>query len=131
MTWDQAKQLADSGAGMAIGSHSQSHPRLASLNEDAQYQELASSKQILENRIGRPIKALAYPYGWPGSYTAATMALAARAGYRVAFSSHEGINRFAGLDRYAMSRIGVGSADSAALLRRGSVFHCAFGNSIL
>ena len=110
MTWDQAKQLADSGAGMAIGSHAQSHPRLASLNEDAQYQELASSKQILENRIGRPIKALAYPYGWPGSYTAATMALAARAGYRVAFSSHEGINRFAGLDRYedqsARGRIG-------------------------
>ena len=94
-------------------------------------QELASSKQILENRIGRPIKALAYPYGWPGSYTAATKALAARAGYRLAFSSREGVNRFAGLDRYAISRLGVGSADSVALLRARSALHCAFGKSIL
>ncbi len=49
MTWDHVRQLADAGAGLTIGSHAQSHRRLAGLDEDAQYQELASSKQILEN----------------------------------------------------------------------------------
>ena len=117
MTWDQVRQLADSGAGLSIGSHAHSHRKLARLDDDTQRQELTDSKQILEARLGRPIKALAYPYGWPGAYTASTKALAAQAGYCMAFSSREGINRFVGFDRYDASRLGVGSADSATLIR--------------
>ena len=117
MTWDQVRQLADSGAGLTIGSHAHSHHKLAGLDDDTQRHELSGSKQILEARLGREVKGLAYPYGWPGTYTALTKALAAQAGYRLAFSSREGVNRLAKFDPYEISRLGVGSADSAALLR--------------
>ena len=61
--------------------------------------------------------ALAYPYGWPGTYTEQTKALAAGSGYRVAFASLEGINRPGSLDPFEVRRLGVGSGDSPILLR--------------
>ncbi len=131
MDWSHVRQLADSNAGLTIGSHAHSHRNLAALDDDTQFHELAGSKQILESRLGRPIKALAYPYGWAGTYTMRTKALAAQAGYQLAFSSQEGINRLTGFDRYEVNRLGVGSADSADLLRARSTLHAAFGKSFL
>jgi peptidoglycan/xylan/chitin deacetylase (PgdA/CDA1 family) len=131
MTWDHLRQMADSGAGLSIGSHAHSHRKLAGLGDDTQRHELADSKQILETRLGRPVKALAYPYGWAGAYTVGTKALAARAGYCLAFSSREGINQLVGFDRYDVSRLGIGSADSAALIRARSTLHATFGKSFL
>ena len=132
MTWDQVRQLADSGTGLTIGSHAHSHRKLAGLDDDAQRDELTGSKQILEARLGRPIKALAYPFGWPGTYTTEPKLWRPQAGYHLAFSSREGINRFARFDRYEVRRLGVGSADSAALLRaRMHASPCAFGKSFL
>jgi peptidoglycan/xylan/chitin deacetylase (PgdA/CDA1 family) len=131
MTWDQVRELADSGPSLTIGSHAHSHRRLAALDENDQYRELAESKQILEDRLGRPASALAYPYGWAGTYTDETKVLAASAGYQLAFSSHEGVNRFSRFDRYEISRLGVGSADSSAMLRARSALHTAFGESFL
>jgi peptidoglycan/xylan/chitin deacetylase (PgdA/CDA1 family) len=129
MSWSHVHQLA--GSGLTIGSHAHSHRNLAALDDDTQSYELAGSKQILEARLGRPVKALAYPFGWAGTYTTRTKALASQAGYQLAFSSREGINRLARFDRYEISRLGVGSADSAALLRARSTLHAAFGKSFL
>ena len=109
MTWDQVRQLADSSTGLTIGSHGHSHRKLAGLDDDAQYHELASSKQILEARLGRPIKALAYPYGWPGSlYRREPKLLAAQAGYHLAFSSRKGSTGSPG--SIDMKSVGWGSA---------------------
>ena len=131
MTWDQVRQLADSNAGLTIGSHGHSHHRLARLDDDSQRYELTESKRILETRLGREVVALAYPYGWPGTYTAQTKALAAGAGYRLAFASRQGTNRPGILDRYEVSRLGVGSGDSPALLRARAALHAAFDKSFL
>ncbi len=132
MTWDHVRQLADSNAGLTIGSHGHSHRRLARLDEDSQRFELTESKRILEARLGREVDALAYPYGWPGTYTTRTKALAAGAGYRLAFASREGMNRpGAPFDRYEVSRLGVGTGDSPALLRARTALHAAFGKSFL
>jgi peptidoglycan/xylan/chitin deacetylase (PgdA/CDA1 family) len=131
MGWSHVRQLADLDAGLTIGSHAHSHRKLAALDDDTQSDELAYSKQILEARLGHAIKALAYPYGWPGAYTMRTKVLAARAGYQLAFSSQEGINRLARFDRYEIRRLGVGSADSATLLRARSALHATFGKSFL
>ncbi len=116
---------------MTIGSHAHSHRRLARLDDDVQYHELADSKRALEAGLGRPIKALAYPYGWPGTYTTRTKACAAQAGYHLAFSAREGINRPDDFDRYEIRRLGVGMADSAALLRGRCALHAGFGRSFL
>ena len=130
-SWDQVRALAGAASTLTIGSHGHSHQRLAGLDEASQRRELTESKGILETRLGREVAALAYPYGWPGCYTARTKALAAEAGYRLAFASLEGVNRPDSLDRYDIRRLGVGSGDSPALLRARTAFHTAFGRSFL
>jgi peptidoglycan/xylan/chitin deacetylase (PgdA/CDA1 family) len=131
MTWDQIGQIADSAAGLSIGSHSHTHRKLARLDDATQLVELTHSKQILEDRLRRPIEALAYPYGWPGACSAVTRKMAAAAGYNLAFSSKEGVNIHGKFDRYDLGRIGVGAADSAALIRARAALYGAFARSFL
>lgn len=131
MSLDQVKQL--SASGMSIGSHSQSHHALASLDDAAQRFELTASKRFLENELGREIGALAYPFGWAGSFTGRTAELAGVVGYRLAFSALEGINRpgTSAFQPFAIRRLNVGTGDSAPLLRARAMLHTAFGKSLL
>jgi peptidoglycan/xylan/chitin deacetylase (PgdA/CDA1 family) len=131
MNWNQVTHLLESGDEFAIGSHSHSHPNLAQLDGDSQHHELIASKQILEARAGRKIKAFAYPYGWPGTYTERTKAIVTEVGYYLAFASCEGVTRAEFFDPLEIRRLGVGSGDSAVLLRARMVLHAAFGSSFL
>jgi peptidoglycan/xylan/chitin deacetylase (PgdA/CDA1 family) len=131
MNWEQVQKLAGSGMGLTIGSHGNGHRKLAALDEHAQRHELAESKQILEAHLNREVMALAYPYGWSSTFTAQTKTLAALAGYRVAFASQEHVNRPRSIDPHEISRLGVGSGDSPALLRARIALHAAFGRSFL
>jgi peptidoglycan/xylan/chitin deacetylase (PgdA/CDA1 family) len=131
MSWDQVRCLPESGAGFAIGSHSHSHRNLARIDDDSQRCELTESKQILETCVGYEVKAFAYPYGWPGTYTKGTKAIVTEAGYCLAFASREGVNRAGSFDPLEISRLGVGSGDSAVLLRGRIALHTALGRSFL
>jgi peptidoglycan/xylan/chitin deacetylase (PgdA/CDA1 family) len=79
LTWEGVRALA--AAGMEIGSHTQTHPRLPELTDEAAEEELKLSKARLEKELGQPVEVLAYPYNSLRSHTAS---LAAAAGYRVA-----------------------------------------------
>ncbi len=131
MSWDQVRHLPESGAELTIGSHSHSHSNLARLDDDSQRRELTESKQILETRVGCEIKAFAYPYGWPGTFTDRTKSIVAEAGYRLAFASREGVTRTESFDPWEISRFGVGSGDSAVLLRARIALHATLGKSFL
>ena len=131
MSWDQARQLADSGTGLTIGSHAHSHNKLANLTNLSQSRELSLSKQILERRLGREVQALAYPYGWPGTYDATTKLTARDTGYRLGFASREGVNQSGRLDPFEIRRLGVGSSDSLALLRARTALFSVLGRSFL
>jgi peptidoglycan/xylan/chitin deacetylase (PgdA/CDA1 family) len=131
-SWDQVRRLTASAPGvLTIGSHGHSHQKLAGLDGQSQRLELIESKRILESRLQCAVTTLAYPYGWPGTYTAETKALAAEAGYRLAFAAREGVNRPDSLDRYEILRLGVGSGDSPFLLRARTALHATFGKSFL
>jgi peptidoglycan/xylan/chitin deacetylase (PgdA/CDA1 family) len=129
MTWDQAQALVT--AGMSVGSHSHAHRDLARLTEDEQRSELGESKRILEHELGCSITALAYPYGWPGTFDETTQRVAREVGYRLAFSSSEGVNRAGAINPYAVLRLSVGFADSPSLLRARWALHEALGNAFL
>ncbi len=129
--WGQVRGLTGPDTGLSVGSHGHSHRRLAALEHDAQRAELIGSRRILEDRLGLRIEALAYPYGWPGSFDERTRSIAAEAGYRVAFASFEGINHRDSTDSFAVRRLGVGSGDSAVLLRARVALHATFGRSFL
>lgn len=90
MDWAEAAELVR--VGMAFGSHTHRHELLAKFPLEEQLQELGQSRQILENRLGIQINALAYPVGSRTSFSAATWEALERTGYRTAFSSYGGVN---------------------------------------
>lgn len=79
LSWSQIAEAAS--AGVEIGAHSHSHPELDQLGEDMLRFELKHSKGLLEDRLGRPVPGLAYPFGYSN---AAVRRMAREAGYRYA-----------------------------------------------
>ncbi len=81
LTWPQLQRLAEAGFG--IGSHTRTHRSLAELDDAAAAREIRDSKAELEDRIGRPVRDFAAPYGRPGhDFLPRDVDLARDAGYR-------------------------------------------------
>jgi len=79
LTWSQIREAA--AEGVEIGGHSHSHPQLDQLPGTALAEELTRSKDLLEQRLGRPVAAMAYPYGYSSRRVRRAVAAA---GYRSA-----------------------------------------------
>jgi peptidoglycan/xylan/chitin deacetylase (PgdA/CDA1 family) len=62
LSWGQVAEL--SSAGVEVGAHSHSHPQLDQISEPRLRVELATSRRLLEDRLGCPVRSLAYPYGY-------------------------------------------------------------------
>ncbi|CAN5689016.1 N/A [soil metagenome] len=129
MGFEAARILLKSG--MDIGSHSLTHPKLARLPEDVQYRELVDSKSLLEQELGCPIEAIAYPFGGLDAFTNQTKRLARSAGYRLGFAFLGGTNRTGHVDAMALKRINVGFADSPELLRARLTLCASAGSSFV
>ena len=85
MDWEQLNALAD--AGWEIGSHTRSHPHLTQLPDSALHDELFGSRELLEKRLRRPCRTLAYPYG---DHDSRVVEAAILAGYRFACTAPVG-----------------------------------------
>jgi peptidoglycan/xylan/chitin deacetylase (PgdA/CDA1 family) len=81
--WDDLRELDRNG--VAIQSHGVSHNWFSLLNHEEQWEELVQSKGVLEERVGKPIEAFAFPFSDSGRNSDATRGLLLRAGYRAAF----------------------------------------------
>jgi peptidoglycan/xylan/chitin deacetylase (PgdA/CDA1 family) len=46
-----------------IGSHTATHPDLTRIPPDVAEEEIRTSRQIIEDRLGREVSAFAYPFG--------------------------------------------------------------------
>jgi peptidoglycan/xylan/chitin deacetylase (PgdA/CDA1 family) len=77
-------------AGMEVGSHSCSHPRLHQLPPDAAREEIAESRQALRTLLGTPIEHFAYPFG---DFNTETIDWVRRAGYASAVTVQQGVAR--------------------------------------
>lgn len=102
LTWSQLSELA--AAGVEVGGHSHQHPQLDQLASADVVEELAASKQILEDGLGKAVPGMAYPFGYSN---ASVRKLAADVGYSYAYAVG---NRRLGplLDPYALPRLTVG-----------------------
>ncbi len=92
LTWDQVKEMADNG--VDIQSHTLSHGYLtrAESGQGSGYatwleNELRESKRILEEKTGKTVSVLAYPYG---AYDDSVAEATARAGYSAALTCNFG-----------------------------------------
>ncbi|GAB4438523.1 MAG: hypothetical protein OHK0026_04090 [Rhodocyclaceae bacterium] len=94
-------------AGITIGSHTRTHPRLTEVSGSAAAAEITDSKSELESVLGDRVDYFAYPYGL---YTDGILALVQGAGYRAACSTLSGFNRPA-QDRYLLRRLDIFGTD--------------------
>ncbi len=88
-------------AGMEVGSHSLSHPRLNELPHELAEYEIAESRAALRAMLGVPIEHFAYPFGAHGPEVVEGVR---RAGYSSAVTVRPGIAR-ASDDRLRLPRI--------------------------
>jgi peptidoglycan/xylan/chitin deacetylase (PgdA/CDA1 family) len=112
MGWDELERLA--AAGWEVGSHTRTHPRLPTLEDDELAAELRESKEDIERALGRTCASIAYPYGETDSRVAAA---AAAAGY----SAGGGLlpNRLRSRDSLLFPRVFAGRRTrDSALFRR-------------
>jgi peptidoglycan/xylan/chitin deacetylase (PgdA/CDA1 family) len=98
------RQLID--LGMSIGSHTLSHPILTQQSSELAWKEISESRGLLEEAIGKPIWALAYPFGDPASVANREMQMAEQAGFECAFMNIGG-GFGASLPKFALPRVHV------------------------
>lgn len=80
LTLDNLRALE--AAGMTIGGHSRSHPYLTGITSPSTlWDEIAGSKQLLEQKLGVSVNEFAYPFG---QYNSTIVSLVKEAGYKSA-----------------------------------------------
>ena len=87
--WDEIAELARDPA-VAVGAHTVTHPMLAKHDEARARREIADGKAIVEAKLGRPVRHLAYPVGDPTSAGPREFRLAREAGFATAVTTRPG-----------------------------------------
>jgi peptidoglycan/xylan/chitin deacetylase (PgdA/CDA1 family) len=113
LSWEEVCAVADDPL-ISFHAHTCSHPRLTRIPLDEVREELAGSKQMIEDRLGRACHHFAYPYG---DYDRVVRDAAEEAGFRTACSTRWGHNQ-PGDDLFSLFRIGVGNRDSLRDFKR-------------
>ena len=93
-------------SGLRIESHGVSHMRLSELDPEEVTRELVTSKQRLEERLGREVEAFAYIKGTSLDFGPEHPDLVRQAGYKLAFSAIFGANSPQS-DRFQLRRYSV------------------------
>lgn len=102
-TWDELKQMADSGW-VEIGSHTVTHPHLDACTSARVQWELSLSRQLIWQHLGKTARYLSYPYG---AVSPLVLRLARRAGYEAAVTTIQGRAQALAGDPLLLPRIRV------------------------
>ncbi|MCZ9346676.1 polysaccharide deacetylase family protein, partial [Streptomyces sp. TRM76130] len=111
MTLAQAAGLEEHG--VEIGSHTVTHAQLDTLPPDTLAVELRSSKAVLEDALGHPVRHLAYPHGYS---SARVRSMSARAGYETAVAVRHALSSDRD-ERYRIARLIVRRTHTVADVR--------------
>ncbi|GAA0366481.1 polysaccharide deacetylase family protein [Actinoallomurus spadix] len=112
LSWSQVAEIA--ACGIEVGGHGHSHAQLDQLRDAVLRTELLRSRRLLEDRVGRPVTTMAYPYG----YSSARVRRETRAaGYDAACAVANTLAAGDG-DRLAVPRVTVRAGTSLAAFER-------------
>ncbi|GAB4316592.1 MAG: hypothetical protein Kow0074_04620 [Candidatus Zixiibacteriota bacterium] len=109
MNWAQVRYWSERG--MVFGSHTLTHADLTVLSPKALREELVVSRYMIEDRIGRPVTTLSYPFG---RHNRRVRDAAMEAGYTSAFATF-GTDPSVG--RFELGRVLVNSLMSLLEIR--------------
>jgi peptidoglycan/xylan/chitin deacetylase (PgdA/CDA1 family) len=90
MTWAELADLATDPL-CTIGAHTVNHYSLAKLDAARCFEEMASGKQGLEDRLGRPVRHMSYPYGSAADCGPREFELAKEAGFATGVTTYKGL----------------------------------------
>ena len=107
MDWKQVRALRD--LGMRFGAHTCTHPDLTAVTDHQAEWEIRTARTIIEDKLGNPVRAFAYPYS---RFTAATIGHVADAGYTAACTYIPGFVGGAGNRPLALRRTGILATDT-------------------
>jgi peptidoglycan/xylan/chitin deacetylase (PgdA/CDA1 family) len=106
MTAQQVQTVA--AMGMVVGAHTVHHVDLMALTPQLAQIEIKSSKETLQQLIGRPVLDFAYPYGDVNGWVAV---LVEQAGFREAVTTNDGTEQCLN-QSYLLRRTRVGGGDT-------------------
>lgn len=109
MSWPELRRLEHTG--WEIASHTVTHPRLTTLDDERLARELRDSRAACEQGLGHPVASIAYPYG---DVDARVVRATAAAGYAAGASLPAFMGPHAALD---WPRVGIYRADSLARVK--------------
>jgi peptidoglycan/xylan/chitin deacetylase (PgdA/CDA1 family) len=107
LTFEEIAALAHE-PGVTIGAHTLTHPMLAKHDDATARREIVQGKRVLEERLGIPVRHIAFPVGDRGSAGPREFKLAAEAGFATAVTTRPGHLFPAHLERlHALPRVSV------------------------
>jgi peptidoglycan/xylan/chitin deacetylase (PgdA/CDA1 family) len=115
LSWAELADVA--AAGIEIGGHTASHPRLDRLAPRAAAVDIRRGKRAIEDQLGRPCNSFAYPYGaWIDSVRRSVIKLGFTSACAVTYQFSSPAS-----DRFTLARLivrpGLSAAGFSALLR--------------
>ena len=88
LAWDDVRAIVRMG--FDAGSHTVTHADLGAVPAEQAQHELTESKRVLEERLERPIRWFAYPYGQRSNLRPEYIPLVQEVGYEACFSGYGG-----------------------------------------
>lgn len=114
LSWAELRAMAASGW-VTVGSHTHTHRQFVRQEPYGDLRgELVESKTLIEQHVGQPCDALAWPWG---EYRKSWWPMLQELGYRLAVTTDVGANR-AGTSPFQIARLNVHRADSGWFAQR-------------
>lgn len=118
LTWEEVRTLSKDNL-CTIGAHTVTHPSLKQLDDSQLQFEIAGSRRIIEEQIGKPVQHFCYPYGSPINCGEREFRAVESAGFATATTTTMSpITLNSSTDMFALPRIPVrGTHESVDLMR--------------
>jgi peptidoglycan/xylan/chitin deacetylase (PgdA/CDA1 family) len=115
MSWAQLREASERG--LTIGSHAWTHRSLGGRSAAEVGHEIRRSREALEDALGVPVTAFAYPFGTRKDYGADAAAALRKHGFACGFTSQHGA-LVPGADPYELPRVKIEGGDPAYVFER-------------
>lgn len=82
MTFEELRKMSLSSAAV-IGAHTHFHPSLGALNYQEQFEEIETSKRLLENLLEKKISHFSYPFGTVNDFNKDTLEIVSKLNFEL------------------------------------------------
>ena len=108
LSWQEVREMASHG--ISFGAHTLDHPILTFVGEEEARRQIRESKRRIEQEIGLPVTAFAYPNGSAGDFDGSTRKIVEEEGLSLAVTTVSGANDVS-TDPYSLRRTGMWGDD--------------------